>query len=80
MYKIIKNKPLPAPRGGNTSKYPFAKLKVGDAFEVPCGDVKRSATQNNVSSAARAYAVKHSPKAKFLTRIVDGSVWCWRTV
>jgi len=77
-YQIVKNKPFPGIKRGTRSKYPFSKMKVGDAFEVtdkPCNPKVR----NVLASAARQYARHHNPKAAFATRIVDGSLWIWRT-
>ena len=77
-YQIVKNKPLPSARGGGREvKYPFAKMKVGDAFEV--SDVPANQkTRSSVSASARHYVKHHNPKAAFSTRLTDGSLWVWR--
>lgn len=76
-YKIVKNKPMPEARGG-TVKYPLADMKVGDAFEV-VGLPPTQSTRSTIASSCRAYVNRHNPKAAFATRVVDGSVWVWRT-
>jgi hypothetical protein len=63
--KVEKNVPLP-------SKYPFAKMAIGDSFAVPA-DKKRT----SVSVAAKRFAAKHG--AKFTVRqMPDRTLRCWR--
>lgn len=76
-YQIVKNKPLPSTTRGPHAKYPFDKMKVGDAFQVS-DKPGCNKTRNGISSSARHYVKRHDPKAAFATRIIDGSVWVWR--
>jgi hypothetical protein len=77
MYKIVKNKPMPEARAGKV-KYPFAQMKVGDAFEVKDA-LPSSRVHNSVIASSRAYVKKYDAGAAFTTRVVDGSIWVWRT-
>jgi len=71
MHEINKNVPIPPPsRGpGASSKYPFAKMEVGDSF---LADVSPS----KVSSSARAWAKRKG--GRFVTRIEGDHVRVWR--
>lgn len=65
--KVDKHVPIP-------TKFPFAKMKVGDSFAVP-SNVKRPA----VTVAAMRYGRKHD--MKFTVRQTDakGAAFrCWR--
>jgi hypothetical protein len=63
--KVEKNIPLP-------SKYPFAKMAIGDSFAVP-PNIKRT----TVSVSAARFAAKHG--AKFTVRqMPDRTLRCWR--
>jgi hypothetical protein len=56
-------------------KYPFAKMQVGDGFELE--GPGRYAMANRVRSAARYYSKFH--RAEFIIRCTDTGIRCWRT-
>ena len=64
MFKIDKDVPPPASSG--RTKYPFAKMAVGDSFT---GDSR---------AAAAASAYSRRTGIKFTTRTVDGVIRIWR--
>lgn len=87
MFELL-DKPMPIPprKGGPGGKpiYPFAQMEVGGPpFDAP-SDMGRNVygtdrRQNTVSSAARRWAKRHCPTAKFTTRTIDeNTVRCWR--
>lgn len=53
----------------NHSKYPWAKMEVGDAIEV---------RDRGSLSASNNYVKRHSLKAKFASRTKDGKTYCVR--
>ena len=63
--KIDSNIPLP-------TKWPFAKMKVGDSFAVP-DDVKRQA----IAVAAMRYGIKNDMKFT-IRKTLEGNLRCWR--
>jgi hypothetical protein len=65
-----KHKP-PAPR---TSKYPLAKMKVGDSFFVPW----RGRNQDDNTMRASISRSGHRMGKKFSIRRVDGGCRVWR--
>lgn len=73
--KIQVESGYPAPtKSTPRSKYPFAKMEVGDSFfmKSPFPEHERG----RVSAAACAYAKKHG--VKFSTKVFDGGVRTWR--
>lgn len=74
MYEIIKNAPPMKPR----SRYPFADMEVGDAFDVPDDMGVRpkgeSGRQNSIGSCSRVWVKKYSPGAKFTIRKQPGGI------
>lgn len=69
-FAIDKNVPMPAPKRGRRSKYPFAQMRVGDSFSF---DLK---LRNTVSAAASAYASNNG--VKFAMRSEGGNARIWR--
>lgn len=71
----------------DASKFPFARLEVGDSFTVrPPEGEELIFTQNTVSGAASVYARRaakeapDAPRKAFTTRQQGGRfVRCWRT-
>jgi len=64
------------------TKYPFAKLKVGESFSMPITNSKRSQRQiNSLRVLATVYG-QRSPKRKFTVRKCTAErvvrVWCLR--
>lgn len=77
-YTIIEN-PGPAYR----SKYPFAEMKPGQAFDVPRNGGRnqwgQDTVQMKVSRSASAYVRRHDPEARFTVRVLDdATIRCWR--
>jgi hypothetical protein len=78
-FTIIKNAEIPARchlNGGNkrgTSKYPFAKMEVGDGFDVPRDGMygRNDKTQTKLRGAVRYFTERSNPSAKFIVRILD---------
>lgn len=68
--KIDKSVAMPA-RASRTSKYPWAKMKVGNSFLLP-KKVSKAAT----SSGAYQAGIKY--KMKFAVREFNGRLRCWR--
>ena len=71
------DKGIPVPNGEGKSKYPFADMAVGDSFLVPfvAGKSHEYTDKRLRSSAAIA---QRRYEAKFVVRVVDGGVRCWR--
>jgi hypothetical protein len=65
--------PIPK-RNTNEVIYPFDRMAVGDSFEVMGNKNKRV----SLLTAANNWARKHSPDAKFSTRLMGRYVRIWR--
>ncbi len=83
MFEIKKNVPMPSRAVGRLPVYNFAAMEIGDCFFAPddMGKTKSqgSVRQRAISSTANAYAKKHNPTAKFITRTMpDATIGCWR--
>lgn len=83
-FEIESNVEIPKRRhngGGRTSKYPFARMEVGDSFVVDYqerGDSPERACRR-VRQAANTFRKSH-PDRQFIARIdEDGEPRCWRT-
>jgi len=82
MFKISEEMiPPPLHGRGRKSVYPFDAMRIGQHFDAPRdmgrhnGDARRRA----ICMAARSYAKRHNPTAKFTTQIIDEhTVRCWR--
>lgn len=73
MYVIEKNIPVPP---GNHSKYPFAKMEVGDSFLVKS---EGKEPKNLISSIRQAsYNCTKKSGMKFRARIEGENVRVWR--
>jgi len=71
------DKGIPLPSDGKT-KYPCERLEVGDSFLVPFKEGEsHEATDKRVRAACYGYSSKL--KRKFLVRVVDGGIRCWRS-
>ena len=86
-FEIIKNAEIPKNWGGGAgapSKYPFARMEVGDGFDAP-SDMGKSnkgccKRQSTISTSARLYIQRHNLTAKFTVRKLDeNTVRCVRT-
>lgn len=79
MITIEKDIPIPPRRTPppRAPKYPFADMVVGDSFFVETDNetTKRKFSSINLSSRKHAKSVGGG---RFVTRIVDGGVRCWR--
>lgn len=73
MFKVSSRVEIPAHAGmGRPTIYPFAKMAVGDSFEVPAGEAKKARV------AANNWKRPH-PGWSYTTRTQDdGSVRIWR--
>lgn len=83
MFEIKKGIALPKRAEARVAKYPFAKMEVGDCFDVPrdkgLNKHGRDLTQNSLGGAARSFAALHNSTAKFATRQIDEkTIRCWR--
>ena len=77
--EIEKNIPLPYfEQGSRTSKYPFAKMEVGDSFAVKATDNNTEKIRQQLYSAYRHFIFHHKHEWKFITRISDDEVRIWR--
>ena len=77
-FKIEKGVEMPRTnfgRGGSgsASKYPFAKMEVGDSFQFECNDDD----YNRIRSAAYMHKRKRGYIFAF-RKIAEGSYRCWR--
>ena len=81
MYTIVKNKPLPPPArgpgsgGGRRGAYPFADMEIGDSFNSGIPSTKYQAAASFKANASQ-HGVRYGKK--FVTRVIDGEIWCWR--
>jgi hypothetical protein len=73
-FKIEKNIPLPARRLSSESMYPFAKMEIGDSFEIVCQTHGEAVARRSVLSPSW---VRFRPK-KFTSRVEDTCVRVWR--
>ena len=71
MFEIEDNVEIPPRCGRSKSKYPWAKMKVGQSFFVPDG------SQPSLSATAIGYSYRH-PEMKFTTAKEAGGVRVWR--
>jgi hypothetical protein len=58
---------IPLPRQGYRAlKYPWAEMKVGDSFFVPCAIASRGAVRASVSAARRKFRTDyiHAPASE----------------
>lgn len=85
MYPITKGGDLPPPqrKGGNTPKYPWPQLEVGDSFTVEYED-RPSHTPDQISNTLASSASSWSRRNrdgrwKFTTRQTRKGVRVWRT-
>ena len=72
-YVIEKGIPTPELRAlaVRRTKYPFAKMKIGDSFFVPNGKV------NTISVSVATFHKNNKPK-RFTCRTVEGGIRVWR--
>jgi hypothetical protein len=90
-FQIIKNAPLPERGSGSSDRaafgtfggYPFAEMKIGDAFDAPrdMGRTRKGADgrQAHVSKHASTYSSFRDKSFKCATRIIDdNTVRVWR--
>ena len=71
---------------GNTCRYPFATMQVGDTFVEPddignifnAGRKGRSRRAQSISSAICLYRKRHAPGSVFRVQTMDGCVLCER--
>jgi len=77
--KVDKGIPIPKPRQGTGSGYPWDDMKVGDSFFIPndAENMNNVAHQNKLSSAARSRRMNH-PNEKYTVRAVKGGTRVWR--
>lgn len=68
--------PMPTPRC-RESQYPFLDMKRGDSFLVACEAAESKRMLGRLWAAARSFG-KRNNGCKFITRIVEGGVRCWR--
>jgi len=72
MYEINKNVPIPAKnREPGCTKYPFAKMEVGDSFLA-------NTKQTTICNAAKGFEHRHGGAYKFATRVEGDCVRIWR--
>jgi hypothetical protein len=72
-YEIQTNIPLPSSaKGSRGSKYPFARMHIGDSFAVDSG-----VAATTIRSAVGAFCKTHK-NHKFVVREIDGAVRVWR--
>lgn len=68
---ILSGVPMPQKYVGRSTKYPFADLNVGDAFDAPVGERK--------SLSQSAYKYGKSNNMRFTVHCIsDTHVRCWR--
>jgi hypothetical protein len=75
MFKIEKNVAIPAK---SHPIYPFADLRPGDSFLVPCGEGEIRDMQQAVHAAASYYSRKTKTDYKIATRTADKGLRVWR--
>lgn len=88
-YEITSNVPIPpkkSGRHGRAGHYPFPQMKVGDSFLIPLAEAEAEGGAKKVSKrlAGAAYCWGHNRqtktiRAKFVIRVVEDGVRCWRT-
>lgn len=74
-YEVVEDLPMPEKRAlppRRAATYPFATMRVGDAFVVH--DRKPSAVRSAVASYQKRYEVKFSVRT-----LPDGTIGVWRT-
>lgn len=74
-FSIDRGVPLPIDR----YIYPFEDMQVGDSFFCPDGAEEPVLAARRVRVAVLAHMKKTYREAKYLVRVVDGGVRCWRT-
>lgn len=79
-FRIEKDVPMPDKVAGKgaRSKYPFAQMKIGDSFLVPCTNGRINNVQVAVVGAAANYRKKAKVTAKFSSSRQPDGVRIWR--
>lgn len=76
-FRIESGIPVAPRMGGGSrgaSKYPFARMKVGQSFGFPIALIRR------IDGAARKWREVHQPKWLFVSRrLANGKARIWRT-
>ncbi len=72
MFKVESNLPIPEMKKGPQTRYPFAKMKIGDNFFVPTELVHKA------RNAANAYKIKHTGW-NYTARLDAEGLRIWRT-
>lgn len=80
MLAIEKNIALPTTRRGNSSEFPFAKMKAGDSFLLPIhgktGQKGRLLARKNVATAM--WRAKKALGFEFTLRTLKEGIRVWR--
>ena len=83
MFEVEDDVPMPKnTRAGTTraGKYPFADMKVGSSFQVPCDNLEDAKKiRASLNSCAARFVKTTDENMKFQTRILEESVGIWRT-
>lgn len=76
--EVKSNVPLPTRGSGRDwkTKYPFARMDVGDMFEIEDPDSKKAATR--LQSAGRNFAKRTGLPWKFAVRTTPKGAGIWR--
>lgn len=74
-FSVEKGVPVPAPRSG-VCPYPFLDMAPGDSFFVPADKSTVKQLRNSIYNRSRVFG--KAEECKFLTRLVEGGVRCWR--
>lgn len=75
-FKVESNVDMPALRCKLT-EYPFMDMKRGDSFLVPCEPEHATRVRSRLWAAGKAFG-KQNNGCRFITRLVQGGVRCWR--
>jgi hypothetical protein len=80
IYPIEDAVPIPrSTRERDSSKYPFAQMKVGQSFAIPLGMEEAGLIEQRIRTATYRYTKQEGGTVKFTVRALDNEVRVWRT-
>jgi hypothetical protein len=76
VYALERSYPVPPKTKGRPPQYPWAEMKVGDSFFVPCARVEVQRRQNTIQSCKKQAMKKY--KRDYVTRTTIKGIRVWR--
>lgn len=77
-YAIEKGLPIPDTMTQRATKYPFAKMEVGDSFFIPLTTQPKASARSSLYMSIRAFNKANNKDFEVITRIIDNGMRVWR--